>query len=98
MTAEVRAALRALPPVGENSSGPLGPGLLASGQLSEIIRDIQVGLAGSDRHGRGSKPPISATDLSGPVGLRSGSCVAGPGSMAAGPVSVSITAAGCPDY
>src|SRR3954447_17712334 len=32
MTAEVRDALRALPPVGENTSGPLGPGLLASGQ------------------------------------------------------------------
>jgi hypothetical protein len=29
MSAEVRAALRELPPIGENSSGPLGPGLLA---------------------------------------------------------------------
>ena len=48
MTAEVRAALRALPPVGENSAGPLGPGLLASGQLGAIIRDLQVGLAESD--------------------------------------------------
>ena len=47
MTAEVRAALRALPPVGENRSGPLGPGLLASGQLREIIRDLQLGLADS---------------------------------------------------
>ncbi len=45
MTAEVRLALRSLPPVGENRSGPLGPGLLASGQLREIIRDLQVGLA-----------------------------------------------------
>ena len=42
---EVRAALRALPPVGENSSGPLGPGLLARGQLGTIIRDLQAGLA-----------------------------------------------------
>jgi len=33
MTAEVRAALRTLPPVGESRAGPLGPGLLASGQL-----------------------------------------------------------------
>src|SRR5579864_3129761 len=33
MTAEVRAALRTLPAVGENSSGPLGPGLLSSGEL-----------------------------------------------------------------
>lgn len=45
MTAEVRAALRALPPVGENRSGPLGPGLLASGQLGTTVRDLQAGLA-----------------------------------------------------
>lgn len=51
MTAGVRAALRALPPVGENSSGPLGPGLLASGQLGAIIRDLQVGLADNDPRG-----------------------------------------------
>jgi len=44
MSAEVRAALRSLPPVGQNSSGPLGPGLLASGQLGAIIRDLQTGL------------------------------------------------------
>jgi len=44
MTAEVRAALSTLPPVGENRSGPLGPGLLASGQLGTIIRDLQSGL------------------------------------------------------
>ena len=31
MTPDVRAALQALPRVGENRSGPLGPGLLASG-------------------------------------------------------------------
>jgi Imm-5 like putative immunity protein len=48
MSAEVRAALRALPPIGENSSGPLGPGLLASGQLGTIIRDLQVGLTQTD--------------------------------------------------
>lgn len=47
MTAEVRAALQTLPPVGVDRSGPLGPGLLASGQLGEIIRDLQAGLAGS---------------------------------------------------
>lgn len=45
MSAEVRAALRALPPVGENKSGPLGPGRLASGQLGTIIRHLQAGLA-----------------------------------------------------
>jgi len=48
MSAEVRTALRALPPIGENSSGPLGPGLLASGQLGTIIRDLQAGLAQTD--------------------------------------------------
>jgi hypothetical protein len=62
MTAEVRAALRTLPPVGESLSGPLRPGLLASGQLSAIIRDIQLSLTGSDRHGRGSTQPISAAN------------------------------------
>ena len=49
MTVEVRAALRTLPPVGENRSGPLGPGLLASGELGKIIQRIQAGLTGSTR-------------------------------------------------
>jgi hypothetical protein len=49
MPAAVRAALRVLPPVGENSSGPLGPGLLASGLLGTIVRDLQAGLADPDR-------------------------------------------------
>jgi hypothetical protein len=44
----VKAALRLLPPVGENSSGPLGPGLLASGLLGTIVRDLQVGLTDRD--------------------------------------------------
>jgi hypothetical protein len=44
MSAEARAALRQLPPVGENRSGPLGPGLLASGLLGTIIRELQAGL------------------------------------------------------
>ncbi|MDA8315255.1 MAG: hypothetical protein M0010_08790, partial [Actinomycetota bacterium] len=48
MSAEVRAALRALPPIGENRSGPLGPGLLASGPLGKIIRELQTGLARPD--------------------------------------------------
>jgi hypothetical protein len=43
MSAEVRAALQGLPRVGENPSGPLGPGLLASGDLGAIIRDLQDG-------------------------------------------------------
>jgi len=45
MTEEVRAALRRLPALGEDSAGPLGSGLLASGVLGVTIREIQVGLA-----------------------------------------------------
>ena len=45
MSTEVRTALRSLPPVGDNRSGPLWLGLLSSGQLGTIIRDLQVGLA-----------------------------------------------------
>ena len=44
-SAEVRDALRALPPVGQNPSGPLGPGLLASGHLGVIVRELQARLA-----------------------------------------------------
>lgn len=44
MTPQVRAALRLLPPVGENTAGPLGPGLLASGTLAAVIRQIQAEL------------------------------------------------------
>jgi hypothetical protein len=44
-----RAALRQLPPVGTDRSGPLGPGLLASGVLGAIIRDLQAGLADPGR-------------------------------------------------
>lgn len=49
MTPEVRVALRSLPPVGEDRSGPLGPGLLASGQLGMIVRRLQHGLVRPDR-------------------------------------------------
>jgi hypothetical protein len=49
MSAATRNALRKLPPVGEDRSGPLGPGLLASGVLGTIIRDLQAGLAGGER-------------------------------------------------
>jgi len=48
MSAPVKAALRLLPPVGEDSSGPLGPGLLASDLQGTIIRDLQAGLAHPD--------------------------------------------------
>jgi Imm-5 like putative immunity protein len=45
MSAAARVALRRLPPVGVNAAGPLAPGLLASGVLGTIIRDLQAGLA-----------------------------------------------------
>ena len=48
-SAAVRAALRLLPPVGENAAGPLGPGLLSSGLIGAIVHDLQVGLADPDR-------------------------------------------------
>jgi hypothetical protein len=44
-----RAALRQLPPVGEDRSGPLGPGLLVSGLLGAIIRELQAGLVAIGR-------------------------------------------------
>lgn len=44
MTAQVRAALQQLPPLGQDASGPLGPGLLASGILGSTIRSIQAAM------------------------------------------------------
>ena len=44
MSAAVRTALLALPPVGEDRSGPLGPGLLATGQVGAIIRQLQTAI------------------------------------------------------
>jgi len=41
---DARAALRRLPPLGEDPSGPLGSGLLASGALATTIRDLQAAL------------------------------------------------------
>lgn len=45
MTTETRAALRLLPPLGADAAGPLGSGLLASGALGAVIREIQAELA-----------------------------------------------------
>lgn len=45
MSSVTRAALRQLRPVGDDRSGPLGPGLLPSGLLGTVIRDLQTGLA-----------------------------------------------------
>lgn len=40
----VASALRKLPALGDDSAGPLGPGLLASGDLGEHIRRLQQAL------------------------------------------------------
>jgi hypothetical protein len=42
MTPDARRALRELPLLGEDSAGPLGPGLLARGDLGETIRRLQT--------------------------------------------------------
>ncbi|THG31362.1 hypothetical protein E6C70_13820 [Glaciibacter flavus] len=44
MSEPVRQALARLPQLGEDSSGPLGAGLLASGQLGANIRAIQAAI------------------------------------------------------
>jgi hypothetical protein len=46
LTAEQRRALRRLPAVGTDTSGPLGPGLLSRGVLGDVIREIQAAVAG----------------------------------------------------
>ncbi|MEH3039821.1 MAG: hypothetical protein PGN21_07140 [Sphingomonas paucimobilis] len=45
MSAAVRAALRTLPPLGENRSGPLGIGLLTRGHVGTAIRELQRAIA-----------------------------------------------------
>ena len=72
MSVPVRAALRQLPPVGENRAGPLGPGLLASGVLGAIIRDLQASLTNPDQSRR-------------PLGVRGGRSVLELGSLLLGP-------------
>jgi hypothetical protein len=49
VSAAARSALGKLPPIGENVSGPLGPGLLASGLLGTIISDLQAAVSNPDR-------------------------------------------------
>ncbi|SFF33136.1 putative immunity protein [Curtobacterium sp. YR515] len=44
---EVRDALRRLPAIGTDTSGPLGPGLLARGDLGEHVRALQQAIAGA---------------------------------------------------
>lgn len=49
MTPDVRSALASLPLLGEDLSGPLGNGLLASGVLAVTIREIQAELVSDAR-------------------------------------------------
>ena len=49
MSVEARSALASLPRLGEDSAGPLGSGLLASGILGSIIRKIQDEISDSTR-------------------------------------------------
>ncbi|MDQ0727675.1 putative immunity protein [Microbacterium sp. W4I20] len=44
LTPAAAEALRGLPLLGEDTAGPLGPGLLATGTLGDAIRRIQAGL------------------------------------------------------
>lgn len=45
MTVEVTRALSMLPLLGEDRSGPLGPGRLSSGPVGQTIREIQARLS-----------------------------------------------------
>ncbi|WP_315108646.1 putative immunity protein [uncultured Microbacterium sp.] len=45
LSPDAAAALRTLPPLGTDPAGPLGPGLLSSGPLGEVIREIQAHLS-----------------------------------------------------
>ena len=47
----LRAALESLPMNGSNGSGPLGPGLLASGELGAYIRRLQLVITAADGMG-----------------------------------------------
>ena len=44
LSADTRVALRRLPLLGENSAGPLGPGLMSRGILGSTIRELQAAL------------------------------------------------------
>jgi hypothetical protein len=46
VSAELAQALRTLPAVGTDRSGPLGPGLLSTGDIGPIIRELQERFAG----------------------------------------------------
>jgi hypothetical protein len=49
LSVAAKDALRRLPPVGADRSGPLGPGLLWWGPRGTIIRALQAGLVAVER-------------------------------------------------
>lgn len=66
MSDAVARALVLLPPLGENSAGPLGPGRLSSGDVGQAIRVIQAHLRARDgvsviEHRAGSLPDRRST-------------------------------------
>jgi hypothetical protein len=65
MSASVKAALRRLPPLGADLSGPLGPGLLASGLQGTIIRELQAELADDDASSHPGGGPAKGSDAAG---------------------------------
>lgn len=46
LSTEASTALRLLPSLGEDHAGPLGPGMLATGKVAEIIRELQTRITG----------------------------------------------------
>src|SRR5207248_5858882 len=66
MSPATRVALRQLPRVGADASGPLGPGRLASGLLGTIIRRLQSSLMDLDEE----RPSQTSGDASGPAPVR----------------------------
>ncbi|MBV8160773.1 MAG: hypothetical protein JO265_07610, partial [Acidimicrobiia bacterium] len=44
LSSAARVALRQLPAVGTSKAGPIGPGLLTSGQLGAIVAELQLRL------------------------------------------------------
>jgi hypothetical protein len=61
LSGAVQAALRLLPPVGTSKAGPIGPGLLASGQLGAIVNQLQADLAKTRARER-QQPDSSGSD------------------------------------
>lgn len=64
MRSDVAAALRSLPPVCSDSTGPRGPGLLSSGQLGDRNRLLQARFAVYCEHGVCDRPVTSHTATS----------------------------------